>query len=288
MDADARIEAKLHAAIERAGGKGCPPRFSEALAYAVFPGGARVRPQLLLAVAAACGDPAPDLADSAAAALELLHCASLVHDDLPAFDDASLRRGKPTVHAVFGQPLAILTGDALIALAFETMALARAPDLSRLPALTALIARSIGAPNGISAGQAWESEPAIPLEQYHRAKTGALFVAATMGGALVAGGNPERWRTLGQKIGEAYQIADDIMDAAGGGEAGKGAGKDAQLCRPNCVHELGMDGAIGRLKARVSEAVTSIPGVNGADRLRQIVTAQAHRLVPKNLAVAAE
>lgn len=289
MDADARIEAELHAAIDRAGAKGCPPRFSESLAYAVFPGGARVRPQLLMAVAAACGDPHPGLTDAAGAALELLHCASLVHDDLPAFDDADHRRGKPTVHAVFGEPLAILAGDALIVLAFETIARAGMATPDRMPALTALVARAVGAPNGIAAGQAWESEPSIPLQHYHRSKTGALFVAAAMGGAIVAGEDPRRWRKLGEKIGEAYQVADDLLDAAGRtDDGGKGLGKDAALGRPNCVAELGVDGAVARLKGLVEDAVASIPEVYGSDRLRELVQSQAHRLVPKNLVVAAE
>lgn len=288
MDADARIEAELHAAIDRAGGKGCPPRFSEALAYAVFPGGARVRPQLLLAVSGACGDPDPNLTDAAGAALELLHCASLVHDDLPAFDDADQRRGKPSVHAVFGEPLAILTGDALIVLAFETIARAGVATPDRMPALTSLVARAVGAPMGIAAGQAWESEPSVPLQHYHQSKTGALFVCATMAGAIVAGEDPRRWRTLGEKIGEAYQVADDLLDAAGDDEGGKGVGKDAALGRPNSVAELGVDGAVARLKTLVHDAVESVPEVYGSDTLRELVLAQAHRLVPKNLAVAAE
>ena len=92
------------------------------LRYAVFPGGARIRPRLCLAVAQACGEDQPAVTDAAAAAIELLHCASLVHDDLPCFDDAPLRRGKPSVHRAFGERLAVLAGDALIVLAFETLA----------------------------------------------------------------------------------------------------------------------------------------------------------------------
>lgn len=289
MDEAARIEAELHAAIDRASSDGCPPRFSEALAYAVFPGGARVRPNLLMAVAGACGDPNPSLTDAAGAALELLHCASLVHDDLPAFDDAARRRGKPTVHAVFGEPLAILTGDALIVLAFETIARAGIAAPERMPALVSTIAQAVGAPTGIAAGQAWESEPAARVQDYHRAKTGALFVGATMSGAIVAGQDPRRWRRLGAKIGEAYQVADDLLDASGAmDDGGKGLGRDAALDRPSCVRELGVDGAVARLKTLVKEAVASIPPVEGANQLRELVCAQAHRLVPQNLAVAAE
>ncbi|MFW5660083.1 MAG: polyprenyl synthetase family protein [Oceanicaulis sp.] len=285
MDGEARIEAELRAAVDRAAAQGCPPTFAKALDYAVFPGGARVRPQLCLAVAGACGDGEPALSSAAAAALELLHCASLVHDDLPAFDNAGLRRGKPTVHARYGEPLAVLVGDALIVAAFETVARAGAVAPARLPALTTLIARAVGAPSGICAGQAWESERDIPLETYHRAKTGALFVGATMAGAVAAGADPGPWRMLGEKIGEAYQVADDLLDAAGGDEAGKPVGQDERLDRPSCVRQLGAAGAVARRKALVAEAAASVPECKGADMLRALVEAQAKRLVPKNLAV---
>jgi geranylgeranyl pyrophosphate synthase len=96
-------------------------KLAAAMRHAVFPGGARIRPQLCLAVARACGDSDPALADAAAAAIELLHCASLVHDDLPCFDDAPLRRGRASVHCAFGERLAVLAGDALIVQAFQTL-----------------------------------------------------------------------------------------------------------------------------------------------------------------------
>ena len=287
MDAGTRIEAELRAAIDRASGTDCPPRFAAALDYAVFPGGARVRPKLCLAVAGACGDRDPALSTAAAAALELLHCASLVHDDLPAFDNADLRRGKPSVHAKYGEPLAILAGDALIVLAFETLARVGAGSLQALPALTTLIARCVGAPGGIAAGQAWESEADIPVGPYHRAKTGALFVGATMAGAIAAGSDPGPWRRLGEKIGEAYQVADDLLDAVGDAEAGKPVGQDLALNRPSCVKELGAGGAVRKLKSLVRDAANAVPDCHGGDALREMVCAQAKRLVPKDLAVTA-
>ncbi|MDX1331363.1 MAG: polyprenyl synthetase family protein, partial [Burkholderiaceae bacterium] len=109
-----RAEAALQINFKKAAGVGTPPRLEDAMHHAVFNGGARIRPQLCLAVATACGDDTPALTDAAAVALELMHCASLVHDDMPAFDNADLRRGKPTVHKLFGEPLALLTGDGLI------------------------------------------------------------------------------------------------------------------------------------------------------------------------------
>ncbi|HEY5308446.1 MAG TPA: polyprenyl synthetase family protein, partial [Casimicrobiaceae bacterium] len=121
MDSMARIESALSAAVASGEGLGCPPKLVAAVRHAVFPGGARIRPQLCLAVAQACGDDDPALADAAAVAVELLHCASLVHDDLPCFDDATTRRGRASVHSAFGERLAVLAGDALIVNAFQTL-----------------------------------------------------------------------------------------------------------------------------------------------------------------------
>src|SRR6201995_4501313 len=126
MDVATRIERALNEAVGLSDQPGCPPRLAAAMRAAVFPKGARVRPRLCHAVARACGDDEPKATEAAGAAIELLHCASLVHDDLPCFDDAALRRGKPSVHTAFGQRLAVLAGDGLIALAFE--ALGRAGD----------------------------------------------------------------------------------------------------------------------------------------------------------------
>ena len=122
MDAVNRIEHALNFAMARLDAPACPPRLAEAMRWAVFPRGARVRPRICLAVAAACGEDDPTVVDGAAATIELLHCASLVHDDLPCFDDAPMRRGRPSVHRAFGEPLALLAGDALIVLAFQNLA----------------------------------------------------------------------------------------------------------------------------------------------------------------------
>ncbi len=130
MDALARIESSLADAVLSAEASGAPPRLAAAMRHAVFPKGARIRPRLTLAVAAACGDDQPRLASAAAAAIELLHCASLVHDDLPCFDDADMRRGRPSVHRAFGEPLAVLAGDALIVLAFQTVGVGKPQNTS--------------------------------------------------------------------------------------------------------------------------------------------------------------
>jgi geranylgeranyl diphosphate synthase, type II len=215
-------------------------------------------------VALACGDDRPGLSDAAAAAIEFLHCASLVHDDLPCFDNAALRRGKPSVHCAFGEPLAVLTGDTLIVLAFETLARAAAGAPERLGPLVSIVGRGVGAPGGLCAGQAWESEPVAPLREYHRAKTGALFIAATAAGAAAAGADPAPWRDLGDRLGEAYQVADDLKDALAEAAAiGKPTGVDTVLARPNAVADLGVGGALARLKQLIGEALKAFPTAPG-------------------------
>src|SRR5690349_20777485 len=225
MDGVNRIEQALDEALSRAEASGAPPRLGMALRHAVFPGGARIRPRLCLAVAQACGIEDAGPATAAAASIELLHCASLVHDDLPCFDDAATRRGRPSVHRAFGEPLAVLAGDGLIVLAFDTVARAGAAAPRRLPKLLQTVARGVAAPHGIVAGQAWESEPHIPIVPYRRAKTAALFEAAAAAGAISAGADAEAWRAFGQRIGEAYQVADDMIDVSGDpARAGKPVG----------------------------------------------------------------
>jgi geranylgeranyl diphosphate synthase, type II len=250
----------------------------------VFPRGARVRPRLCHSVAAACGEDHPAATEAAGAALELLHCASLVHDDLPCFDAAETRRGRPSVHKAFGEPLAVLTGDALIVLAFQRLArLQCTPE--RLATLTLTVARSVGVPLGIVAGQAWECEDKIDLVHYHRAKTGALFAAATVAGAASAGADCEPWRIVGEKLGEAYQVADDIRDAASDEEEiGKPVGRDLALGRPSAVIELGLDGALYRLHDLVRGAIDAIPPCPNGAELRSLMLSEARRLVPAKLA----
>jgi geranylgeranyl diphosphate synthase type II len=284
MDAVTRIEQALIAAVGRAEAPGCPPKLAAAMRHAVFPRGARVRPRICLAVAGACGEDNAPLTDAAAASLELLHCASLVHDDMPCFDDATIRRGRPSVFKAFGEPLALLTGDALIVLAFQT--LSRVPcNGQRLGQLVMIVSRSVGVPHGIVAGQAWECESEIDLAHYHRAKTGALFSAATMAGAASAGADTAPWRQVGELIGEAYQAADDIRDAiAEPEEMGKPAGQDVLLGRPSIVTEYGVAGAVARLESLIAEAIASIPDCPGAGELSSLILSEAQRLRPKKLA----
>jgi geranylgeranyl diphosphate synthase type II len=264
------IEAALAAALKQGStAPACPPRLAEAMRYAVFPGGARVRPRLCLAVADACGGRVTAAAVTAATSLELLHCASLVHDDLPCFDDAPLRRGKPSLHRAMGEPIALLTGDALIVLAFEVLAGIGSDRPDILGPLLSTVGRAVGGPGGIVAGQAWECEPRVVLADYHRAKTGALFVAATEAGALACGAEPADWRPLGERIGE---------------ELGKPVGRDAALGRPSAAKELGIARALDRMEDLVAAAIAAIPDCPGAADLEELIQDESRRLVPKGIA----
>jgi geranylgeranyl diphosphate synthase, type II len=282
METAKRIEQALLSAVALVDRPACPPKLVQAVRHAVFPGGARIRPQLCIAVACACGDDAPELSDAAAVAIELLHCASLVHDDLPCFDNAQLRRGKPSVHRAYGERLAVLAGDGLIVLAFEVLARAGADKPQRLTGLLATVAQGVGMPSGITAGQAWECETRVVLSDYQRAKTGALFAAATMAGAQAAGAAPLAWQGLGEWLGEAYQVADDVRDVAMDAAAlGKPAGQDATHGRPSAAHELGVSGAIHYFEQLIARASDSIPNCHGAHVLRSLLHQEAERLLPK-------
>ncbi|MEM1429297.1 MAG: polyprenyl synthetase family protein [Pseudomonadota bacterium] len=283
MPLSSRIDAAMARAITLGQARiaGAPPKLASALNYAVTPGGARIRPTILLSVAMACGDDRPELSDAAAAALELIHCASLVHDDMPCFDDADMRRGKPSVHKAYSEPLALLTGDSLIVLAFEILGREAHHDAGRAAQLVVQLAQRTGMPGGICAGQGWESEPKINLRAYHRAKTGALFCAATQMGAIAAGQDPEPWEELGARIGEAFQVADDLKDVLLDEAAmGKPCAQDEAHARPSAVAELGVEGAMARLSDILSGAIASIPSCPGEAALAHMVRKTADRLIP--------
>lgn len=285
MDVHARVESALHRHLS---GRTEPPRLGDAINHAVFPGGARVRPVFALGVALACGDDRPAVADALAVAVECLHCGSLVHDDLPCFDNASVRRGRPSVHAAHGQALAVLAGDSLIVLAFQVLSDVAAEAGDRLPKLLEIIATSAGTPAGLIGGQALESEDDCTLSDYHGAKTGALFRAAALGGAVAAGGDEALWARVGDGLGAAYQIADDIHDHTGGDlTVGKPMGQDSRLGRPSAVELYGLDGAVSRLKRTLSDTVEQLPEGEGAAPLRHLIGQQTKRFLPKSLSTVA-
>ncbi|HEX9760928.1 MAG TPA: farnesyl diphosphate synthase [Candidatus Acidoferrales bacterium] len=211
-----------------------PPSIHQAMRYSVFAGGKRVRP-ILCIEAARIFDEKPDAAVHAGCAVEFIHTYSLIHDDLPALDNDDLRRGKPTCHKQFGEATAILAGDALLTLAFQT--LADAPvEAARRVAILREVAVAAGTVNGMVGGQVADLEaerkPVDPamLEYIHRSKTAALIRASVLAGALAGGGSAEdveRLRRFGDAIGWAFQVVDDILDVEESSAAlGKTAGKD--------------------------------------------------------------
>lgn len=246
-----------------------PPRLAAAMRHAVLTDGKRLRPQLLLRVAMATAGHCPQAALDAAVALELLHCASLVHDDLPCFDDAAERRGRPTVQRAFGAPTAVLAGDALIVLAFEVVAGEPTASRTRL-AIVRTLAGAVGACGGLAAGQAceFETEP-VDLASYHRCKTGSLFAAAVEIGALVGGASPQSWTAVGDELGQAYQLADDLVDAVGHpGQFGKPTRQDERHGRPNAAQAFGLSEAFARVKQHLYRAIAAVPACSGGDDLR--------------------
>ncbi len=284
METESRIETALTEVVAKATAAPCPQGLAEAIRYAVFPGGGRVRPGLCLAVATACGDGEPALANATAVAVELLHCASLVQDDLPCFDDAPLRRGQLSLHKRFGEAVAILVGDALIVMAFGAVSTQVTRRPSACAEILCVLAAAAGAPAGIAAGQAWESEPSVDVASYHHAKTAALFEAAAVAGAIAGGGVPAAWRRTGAALGSAYQVADDVADALGESEAlGKPIHQDGNKARPSVVKSLGLEGAIRRLDDLLGQAMRSIPECRGHDNVEAFLRVAAGRLCPSEL-----
>jgi geranylgeranyl diphosphate synthase type II len=278
----AMVEAALERALEPAAE--VPPRLHEAMRYAVFSGGKRVRPVLSLMACEAAGG-APERALPFACALELIHTYSLVHDDLPAMDDDELRRGRPTVHVAFDEALAILAGDALLTEAFRLAAagaLAAGLEPARALGVVAAIAVAAGA-GGMVGGQVadLEAEGVVADEalvaSIHRRKTAALIAAAIDAGAVAGGASDDDLRALnayGAALGLAFQVADDLLDAtASTSVTGKREGGDAAHGKATYPAVLGIDGArrVAReLLARCLDALA--PLGNRAEPLRALAT----------------
>jgi len=228
-----------------------PEIIHEAMRYSIFAGGKRLRPVLVLA-AAECVGAKPEIALPTAAAMELIHTYSLVHDDLPAMDDDDLRRGRPTNHKVYGEAIAILAGDALLTKAFELIAnnaKIRGVKPSVIPQVVALIAHGAGT-FGMVGGQVidiqmedgrWQrtngNKPRSKVEierilkSIHRLKTAALIRTSLQAGALIAGATPQQFKRLGEygeKIGLAFQIADDVLDVVADKKKLGKSGSDAK------------------------------------------------------------
>lgn len=260
-----------------------PHRLVEAIRYSLLNGGKRIRPILVLAANDAVGGDA-DAALPLACALEMIHCYSLVHDDLPSMDDDELRRGQPTVHIAFGEALAVLAGDALLTEAFAL--LLRAAERTGQPRRVLQAAREIAdaaGVHGMVGGQAADlaaegSEADLALvELIHVRKTGALLLAAVRAGALVGGADDAQLRALtryGECLGLAFQIADDILDVeAPTARTGKRVGRDDERRKATFPAVLGLPAAKTRareLRDGALAALASFPAV--ADPLRALVT----------------
>jgi geranylgeranyl pyrophosphate synthase len=277
QEARARVDAALDRWLPRP--PACPPIVGEAMRYSVFAGGKRLRPALTLAAADAVGGAAAiELAVPAACAIEMIHTYSLIHDDLPAMDNDSLRRGRPTLHVVYGDGVAILAGDGLHAEAFTLLARepmggrvsvhiggrvsvqgeeTRPPDLDARKLRVARVIGEAAGPAGMVGGQTIDLQAAgqVPghtvtldadgLRAMHARKTGALIRASAVSGAVMAGAPDDLVNAMdryAREVGLAFQIVDDILDVEGDTAAlGKSAGKDAASDKPTYPKLFGLD-----------------------------------------------
>jgi geranylgeranyl diphosphate synthase type II len=223
-----------------------------AIRWSVFAGGKRLRPILLLATGETLGAPA-EMTLSTACALEMIHTYSLIHDDLPAMDDDNLRRGRPTCHVQFDEATAILAGDALQALAFQTIAADERLSAEKRVLLVSELAAAAGTPKGMVSGQARDLEgdaqgiTGNKLDQIHRLKTGALIVASARAGAIIADASEKELRVItdyAAYLGLLFQITDDLLDVTSTAETlGKTPGKDARCEKATYPSIYGIAGA---------------------------------------------
>ena len=272
----ARVDARLRDAVARHT-TNAPPRLVESILYSLTAGGKRLRPALVLETARACGgSPDDKSAIAAAVAIELIHTFSLVHDDLPAMDDDDLRRGVPTNHVVFGEAMAILAGDAMVTLAFETIASDADPAL--VPALVRELASAAG-PAGMIGGQVLDMEGENrnlqlgDLQGIHRMKTGALLTCACRMGALAGGFAAARLSVIteyGTHLGMAFQIVDDVLDVTSTPEQlGKQTNKDADSGKNTYPRMLGIEVSRAIAAKHIGQAIFAIDELgSSADGLR--------------------
>lgn len=275
-----KVRSEIEAALDQytAHLPGCPARLQQGVRYSLLNGGKRLRPLLVLLAAEACGT-ARDKAMPAACALEMIHCYSLVHDDLPAMDDDDLRRGQPTNHKVYGDALAILAGDGLQSLAFELMATQVAPP-SVAAKCCGLLAQAAGL-NGMVGGQADDILGAFSqgdlekVESTHSRKTGALLTVSLRIGAIIAQADPQVEAALahyGRCLGLAFQIVDDLLDVEGDlAVVGKAVGKDRDQGKITYPKLLGIESSRQRARELIEEACSAIaPLESRAHRLEAL------------------
>jgi geranylgeranyl pyrophosphate synthase len=282
-----RVDRKLAEALR---GDHVPERLLDAMRYSVLGGGKRVRPLLVYASGELAGAPEPSL-DAIAAAVELIHAYSLVHDDLPAMDDDDLRRGRPTTHRQFDEATAILAGDALQALAFEVLAddPALADRAEPRVKIVAWLARAAG-PAGMVGGQALDMAAEghrldeHGLERIHRGKTGALIRAAIMMPSELGSLSAAQRASLdvfASDIGLVFQIRDDLLEVEQDtATLGKNAGSDAGNAKSTYPATLGIDGARRRAAETHEHAVTALrtlgPSAAGLEWLSEFILSRSH------------
>jgi len=259
----------------------------EAMQYAVLGGGKRLRSQLLLEASGVVGGPGYEIETSlpAACALELIHAYSLVHDDLPAMDDAATRRGRPSCHAKFGDAVAILAGDALQTLAFEVLAngiasrKAGAAVTLRAVSLIAQAAGAVGMAGGQAIDIAWSDEPSTEVQdeqllRMHGMKTGALIRVACEAGAVLGGGTAEQvaaLRRYGEHLGSAFQIHDDVLDVEGDPQLTGKSSTDVANDKTTAPAVFGMEEAKRRAASASAAAVSALMMFGAeAEALRQL------------------
>lgn len=253
-----------------------PASVHQAMRWSVFAGGKRFRPLLLLAAGETFGTDQSTLL-RVAAAFELIHTYSLIHDDLPSMDDDELRRGQPTCHIKFGEATAILAGDALQTLAFQTIAEAEELSLPIRVRLITELTRASGTPAGMVAGQALDLEAENlaarmrgigdeELERIHHLKTGALIIAAARCGAIIAEARPEQLQAISEyaaQLGLLFQITDDLLDVTATAEAlGKTPGKDARSNKATYASAYGIEAARERARETHSKACVALESID--------------------------
>jgi geranylgeranyl diphosphate synthase type II len=259
---------------------GCPEVLRKAMRHSLLAPGKRLRPLLVMIAAEACGYE-PIRAIPAACSVEMVHTYSLIHDDLPAMDDDDLRRGQPSCHAEFGEAIAILAGDALLALAFEVLTREIRP-LAVAARCVAALSRAAGA-SALVGGQVEDLEAEFAkgdlaqLESIHRRKTGALFNVSLQLGGLVAEASDEQFtilETYGNKLGLAFQIVDDVLDLQGDEVAmGKRLGKDSERGKLTFPALLGVEESRRKASSLIEQACSALDPLGDRGRgLRTLAT----------------
>ncbi|AFL89752.1 geranylgeranyl pyrophosphate synthase [Terriglobus roseus DSM 18391] len=271
-----------------------PHNIHRAMRHSVFAGGKRLRPLLVIESARMIAGDLPDGAADVGAAIEMLHTYSLIHDDLPALDNDDLRRGKPTCHVVYGEAMAILAGDALQTLAYETLAklsgdaAAKIEIVKEVAIATGTGVGSEGLAPGMIGGQVMDIEgegqkPTAELvEAIHRSKTGALITVSIVAGGLIGGASADEvmhLRRFGQRAGLAFQIVDDILDVTqSSAELGKTAGKDTASDKATWPAVFGLDASRETAAELLRDGLAELAGFGArADALKAVAKALVER-----------